>query len=470
MDLREIERLVKETKGGIIEKKETLIPILTNPANDVDEHGHAKPKPTNSASIDSGSALQLFLDHIPISSLHAITNSSSVLKFRTHDSLNYAIRTMYDKDIFAAPIIDNIEFDPDIINHSDPYVGIIDFASMVLWFLEECENYFRNKRDDDLRYQVTSGIFSMLEQVHHIAETKIGELAKSYLWEPFFPISSHDTLFHVLLLLSKHQLHLVPVVEGHKTNITGFITESAVVDLLLQSSGLEWFDDIADKSLSEFRFDKQPGIVYEDQSIVEAMSMLWVNRICAVAVVQRQTERIIGCVRISDVYHLLDNDDIFNNRKTVTVDHFIQLEPSTADSDPTVDQNLNATTSALDSDETVNQDHDASTTTTESNPTSTETLSLRNKLLPRMNLPVTIRTTNSLKQAMEALACSKSNVCFLVDDAERVTGLLTLRDIIIQFAPPCMDSTITGGRFFEDALEQSGCDVKDRTLILESNR
>lgn len=161
---------------------------------------------------------------------------------------------------------------------------------------------------------------------------------------------------------------------------------------------------------------------------------------------------------------------IKHNHRTVTVDHFIQLEPSTADSDPNVDQNLDATTSGLDSDEAVTRDLDAATTTTESNLTFTETLSLRNKLLPRMNLPVTIRSTDSLKQAMETLACSKSNVCFLVDDAERVTGLLTLRDIIIQFAPPCMDSRITGGRFFEDALEQSGCDVKDRTLILESNR
>lgn len=47
---------------------------------------------------------------------------------------------MYDNDIYAAPIMDNIEFDPDIINHSDLYVGIIDFASMVLWFLEVLES------------------------------------------------------------------------------------------------------------------------------------------------------------------------------------------------------------------------------------------------------------------------------------------------------------------------------------------
>ncbi|XP_017258283.1 uncharacterized protein LOC108227574 isoform X2 [Daucus carota subsp. sativus] len=336
--------------------------------------------------------------------------------------------------------------------------------------LLECEDYFRNKRDDDMRYEFTSGIFSMLEQVDHIAETKIGELAKSCLWEPFFPINSHDTLFHVLLLLSKHQLHLVPIVKGHKSNITGFITESAVVDLLLQSSGLEWFDNIADKAMLDFRFDKQAATVYEDQSVGEAMNMLWVNRICAVAVVQRQTESIIGCVRTSDVYHLLDYEDIFNNRKTVTMDHFIQLETSTADSDPTVDQKIVATSPALDSDETVDRDLDALTATTESSPTSTQSLSLRKKLLPRMNKPAIFRTTDSLKQAMETLARRKTNVCFLVNDVQQVTGMLTLSDIISQFAPPCMDSRITGGRFFDDALEQSGCDVKDRTLIFDSNR
>ncbi|WOH03642.1 hypothetical protein DCAR_0623041 [Daucus carota subsp. sativus] len=454
MDLRGIEKIVKETEGSITEKKETLVSILSNRTDDVDEHG----TPDSSASIDSGTALQLFLDHIPVSSVTAIPNPPETQNSSLFDSLFY-----------SAPSILKL-FLNSIHKLNNPYVGIIDLASMLLWFLKECEDYFRNKRDDDMRYEFTSGIFSMLEQVDHIAETKIGELAKSCLWEPFFPINSHDTLFHVLLLLSKHQLHLVPIVKGHKSNITGFITESAVVDLLLQSSGLEWFDNIADKAMLDFRFDKQAATVYEDQSVGEAMNMLWVNRICAVAVVQRQTESIIGCVRTSDVYHLLDYEDIFNNRKTVTMDHFIQLETSTADSDPTVDQKIVATSPALDSDETVDRDLDALTATTESSPTSTQSLSLRKKLLPRMNKPAIFRTTDSLKQAMETLARRKTNVCFLVNDVQQVTGMLTLSDIISQFAPPCMDSRITGGRFFDDALEQSGCDVKDRTLIFDSNR
>ena len=45
---------------------------------------------------------------------------------------------------------------------------------------------------------------------------------------------------------------------------------------------------------------------------------------------------------------------------------------------------------------------------------------------------------------------------------------MTLRDIILQFAPPCVDSSIGGGGFFELALEQSGCSVKNGTIVPNS--
>lgn len=120
-----------------------------------------------------------------------------------------------------------------------------------------------------------------------------------------------------------------------------------MIQLLLQSSGLEWFDSIADKSLSEFRLkppsfqhdnknmfgdsctahshhlcslsrfenDKRAVFMYGDQSIAEAMHILWQSQMGAVAVVERETKRLIGCVRNIDLHLLLDNSDHFNNRK-----------------------------------------------------------------------------------------------------------------------------------------------------------
>ena len=61
-----------------------------------------------------------------------------VLELRAGDSVSDAIHKLYEKDVFGAPIADI--FDPDNTTATrrflDPYIGFIDFASMVLWCLE----------------------------------------------------------------------------------------------------------------------------------------------------------------------------------------------------------------------------------------------------------------------------------------------------------------------------------------------
>lgn len=94
-------------------------------------------------------------------------------------------------------------------------------------------------------------------------------------------------------------------------------------------------------------------------------------------------------------------------------------------------------------------------------------LRLRDDFIPRMYCPVTNKTSDTLKQAMKTLADAKCNFSFLVDDQRDVGDALTARDVIIQFAPPCMDSNIHGGGFFEAALEQTGCHVQDGDLVYD---
>lgn len=92
-------------------------------------------------------------------------------------------------------------------------------------------------------------------------------------------------------------------------------------------------------------------------------------------------------------------------------------------------------------------------------------LRLKSNFLPRMDSPGTNKKTDTLMQVMKNMAETKSTFSFLVDDLQHVIGVLTPRDVIIQFAPPCIDSTIHGVGFFESALEQTGCCVKDGTLV-----
>lgn len=94
-------------------------------------------------------------------------------------------------------------------------------------------------------------------------------------------------------------------------------------------------------------------------------------------------------------------------------------------------------------------------------------LLLRKYFLPKMDSPVNNKETHTLKQAMKNMSDTKSSFSLLVDDAQHATGVLTLRDIIIQFAPPCIDSGIHGVGFFAFALEQTGCHVKNGHVICD---
>ncbi|XP_041016286.1 SNF1-related protein kinase regulatory subunit gamma-1-like [Juglans microcarpa x Juglans regia] len=401
MDSRQMESVMKDSESGMLEMKEVLISNLNS--------GHKKQQ------LDSGTSLQLFLDRIPISSIPGI-NNSSVLELKTGDTVGDAIQMLYEKDVFGVPIADILDLDPDDDRRrfSDRYIGFIDFASMFLWCLENPD----------------------------IGQTKVGELAKSFLWNPFFPVHLDETLFRVLLLLSKHPLQVVPVIDRTNSNVTGFVTQNAVIQLLLQSSGLEWFDSIANKPLSEFRFENEEHVVhvYGDQSIAEALHVLWGSRIGVVAVLNRETNRLIGSIRSSDIYLLVENETFLHDRKNLTIEEFIHVETGNKGSDPTIEWDLGALFSA-------------------------GILRLKNNFLPRMDSPVTNKKTDTLMQVMKNMAETKSTFSFLVNDFQQAKGVFTPRDVIVQFAPPCIDSTIHGVGFFESALDQTRCHVKDGTLV-----
>ncbi|KAL9276459.1 hypothetical protein ACSQ67_026004 [Phaseolus vulgaris] len=428
MQSRKIVEGLNVSEGGLEDKEKNLTSSLGNGDN---QH----------VQIDSGSALQQFLDHIPISSIAGIKNSP-VLELKAGDSIRDAIHMLYEKDVFSAAIVDVLDSNANSVTFSDQYIGLVDFTSMVLWCLEEYGKIMSDTTENihkDLKY---NGFFSILDQIPQIGQTKISELARSFLWEPFFPVNLDDTVLHALLLLSKHRVHVLPVIQQREDGLIGFVTQNAVVQHLLQSSELEWFDNIADKNLSNLRFEGQenPSCVFADQSVADALKSLWQNQTTPVAVVDRETKKLLGNVRKSDVYILVRNNDLFRSRTILTVGEFIHIETEKAKTKPSIEH-----------------DHGAFLTA--------GSLRLKNSFIPRMDLPVAIKENATLKQVMEHTTETNSSFSFLLNDKDQVTGLLTLRDIILLFGPPCVNSTINGGGFFEFALEQSGCQVKNGTMI-----
>ncbi|GMN20136.1 hypothetical protein TIFTF001_050004 [Ficus carica] len=66
---------------------------------------------------------------------------------------------------------------------------------------------------------------------------------------------------------------------------------------------------------------------------------------------------------------------------------------------------------------------------------------------------------------MENMARTRSDLSVLVDDSQQAVGLITFKlDVVVQLAPPCMDSNLQGDGFFESALQRTGCHVNNGTI------
>ncbi|OEL16551.1 hypothetical protein BAE44_0022431 [Dichanthelium oligosanthes] len=382
-------------------------------------------------------ALKSFLDHIPVSSVPGALQptASPAVEIKLNGSVLDAIDAMYGGNAAGAVIVDEVQ--SSFGKYVDRDIGFVEFSSIVLWALEELGKVEHEPKDSN------SDFLSSLKQNPQIAETKIAWLAKLFLWEHFFPVRTHDTLFHAMLLFSKHhRLNVVPVVESMNSNVIGFVTQNAVMELLLQSSGLEWLDKIADKQLSEFRFAsvRKPGLAYSDQILADGLHILSKEKM-GVAVVDRKTSCLIGSIQCSDLYLLLDDSSLFS-KTTITMEEFINWNNKT--------DNKHSTAENLSAREGQN------------------ILALRNTGQRRTGLPVTNLKSDTLKQAMEKLTSSRSSCSFVVDEHGHVEGVVTTRDIISVFSPPCMDSRIDGGTFFSAALEQAGCRVENGRMIQNS--
>jgi len=67
-------------------------------------------------------------------------------------------------------------------------------------------------------------------------------------------------------------------------------------------------------SLQRFEGQENPSCVFADQSVADALKSLWQNQTTPVAVVDRETKKLLGNVRKSDVYILVRNNDLFRSR------------------------------------------------------------------------------------------------------------------------------------------------------------
>ncbi|KAI9169811.1 hypothetical protein LWI28_018076 [Acer negundo] len=81
--------------------------------------------------------------------------------------------------------------------------------------------------------------------------TTVRSVLRSYCWAPFLPVATDSSMLTALLLISKYRLKNVPIIEPGNPDMKNFITQSTVIQGLEGCKGRDWFDCIATRPISD---------------------------------------------------------------------------------------------------------------------------------------------------------------------------------------------------------------------------
>ncbi|XP_028766179.1 SNF1-related protein kinase regulatory subunit gamma-1-like [Neltuma alba] len=353
--------------------------------------------------------LNACFESIPVSAF-PLASSNQVIEIKSDTTLSEAVKILSQHNILSAPVVD-VEASEDA-TWIDRYIGIVEFAGIAVWILQQSEppsprsptsgsaiaaavngcNAARELEGLGLgSAAATSGnFFEDLTSSELYKSAKVRDISGSFRWAPFLALQRSNSFLTMLLLLSKYKMKSIPVVDLGAGRIDNVITQPAVIHMLAECSGLQWFESWGTKMLSAVGLplvtENQIIKVYEDEPVLQAFKAMRKNRIGGVPVIERSDDKAVGTISLRDVQFLLTAPEIFHDYRNITVKDF-----------------LTAVRSYLEKHEEV---------------------------FPKLSELVTCKKGCTVKELIQLLDNKKINRIYVVDDNGNLEGVITLRDII----------------------------------------
>ncbi|KAK4414137.1 SNF1-related protein kinase regulatory subunit gamma-1 [Sesamum alatum] len=362
--------------------------------------------------------LNACFESIPVSAFPP-AHSSQVVEISSDTTLAQAVKLLARHKILSAPVVDVKA--PEDASWIDRYIGIVEFAGIVVWILHQSEKMEGNSFSPStngldislaapavaaaasgmspLRFKsmhpnsppATCGnFFETLTSSDFYKNTKVGDISGSFRWAPFLALQKANSFLTMLLLLSKYRMKSVPVVDLGEAKIDNIITQSAVIRMLQECAGLHWFESWGSKKLFELGlpFMESSNIikVYEDDTVLHAFKLMRQKGVGGLPVVGRGGSKVVGNITIRDIQFLLIAPEIYKEYRSITARNFLTAVTSY----PEEHQNEPPMTSGM----------------------------------------VMCRRDDTLKQVIMKLDSVKIQRIYVVDDGGNLEGVITLRDII----------------------------------------
>ncbi|KAL9314011.1 hypothetical protein ACSQ67_019463 [Phaseolus vulgaris] len=338
--------------------------------------------------------LNACFESIPVSAF-PLPPSNQEIEIKSDTTLAEAVKMLAQHNILSAPVVDVDA--PEDASWIDRYIGIVEFAGIVVWILHQSEptsprspssgsaiaaavdgitSAFEHEALGLESAMTTSGnFFEDLTSSQLYKNTKVRDISGSFRWAPFLALERSNSFLTMLLLLSKYKMKSVPVVDLGAGRIQNIITQSSVIHMLAECAGLQWFESWGTKKLSQVGLP----IVAPNHIIKEKED--W-----GLPVMERGGSRAIGNISLQDVQFLLTAPEIYHDYRSITAKDF-----------------LTAVRSYL-------EKHEG-------------TFTMSSEL-------ITCNKDCTIKELIQLLDHEKIHRVYVVDNDGNLEGLITLRDII----------------------------------------
>ncbi|KAF7833974.1 SNF1-related protein kinase regulatory subunit gamma-1 [Senna tora] len=345
--------------------------------------------------------LNACFESIPVSAF-PLGFSNQVIEIKSDATLAEAVKILSHHNIVSAPVVDVDA--PEDATWIDRYIGIVEFAGIVVWILHQSEppsprspatpvsgtaiaaaangcNFARELEILGLGSAATTSgnFFEDLTSSELYKSTKVRDISGSFRWAPFLALQRSNSFLTMLLLLSKYKMKSIPVVDLGAGRIDNVITQPAVIHMLAECAGLQWFESWGTKKVSDVGL---PLVtldhiiqVYEDDPVLQAFKVMRKKRVGGVPVIERGSSRAVGNISLRDVQFLLTAPEIYHDYRAITVKDFLTA-------------------------------------------------------VRRLSDFVTCKKECTIKELIQLLDQQDINRIYVVDDGGNLEGVITLRDII----------------------------------------
>ncbi|KAI3765973.1 hypothetical protein L2E82_16020 [Cichorium intybus] len=362
--------------------------------------------------------LNACFESIPVSQFPQ-ASSSTVIEIRSDASLGEAVRLLSQNKLLSAPVVDVDA--PEESSWIDRYLGIVEFAGIVVWILHQSEkkdgldaaDVFAKALQESTgpavaaaangmsspRYRssqpgspkTAGNFFELLTSSDFYKNTKVKDISGTFRWAPFLALQPSNSFLTMLLLLSKYRMKSVPVVDLGDRKIENIITQSAVFHMLEQCADLQWFKSWGSKKLHEIGLPlMKPNRIIkveEDEPVLQAFKTMQEKGVGGVPVVASGGgNKAVGNISIRDIQFLLIAPEIYKDYRSITAKNFLTAVKNYVEKDK--------------------------------------------KGSVMISAMISCRKDDTLKDVIMKLDSMKIHRIYVVDDEGKLEGLITLRDII----------------------------------------